>query len=346
MSYIKQILPTMEIIIPCAGLSTRFPNLRPKYLLVDYSGKMMLENVVRDFVGCNITVTILKEHDVQFDARKKIVNVLGSNTRVVILDKPTDGPADTVYQTIKQVINPREPILVKGCDGFYKTHLIKGNVIHVSKLSKQPNLNNAPDKSYVISNEHGIVSSIVEKQNVSDSFCIGSYQFETAEKYLQAFEKVHTAKTSEISISNVIDYMISNGESFLQSEVSDFIDVGTADDWFEYNNKPTYFCDIDGTIIKSNDHNAEHEALEKNVQKLKAELARGCKIVFCTARHKKYRTQTRIMLRELGFEECELVMEVNHSRRILINDYANSNPYPSAVAVNLKRDEDTLGDVL
>jgi hypothetical protein len=30
----------------------------------------------------------------------------------------------------------------------------------------------------------------------------------------------------------------------------------------------------------------------------------------------------------------------------LINDYANSNPFPSAVALNLKRDSDNLGDMI
>ena len=44
--------------------------------------------------------------------------------------------------------------------------------------------------------------------------------------------------------------MILQNSIFFESEVENFIDVGTAEDWFDYNNKPTYFCDIDGTIIK------------------------------------------------------------------------------------------------
>jgi 2-C-methyl-D-erythritol 4-phosphate cytidylyltransferase len=36
----------MEIIIPAAGLSTRFPNMRPKYTLTDYTGKMMIEKSI------------------------------------------------------------------------------------------------------------------------------------------------------------------------------------------------------------------------------------------------------------------------------------------------------------
>ena len=33
----------MEIILPAAGLSTRFPNMRPKFTLTDYKGMMMFD---------------------------------------------------------------------------------------------------------------------------------------------------------------------------------------------------------------------------------------------------------------------------------------------------------------
>ena len=75
-------------------------------------------------------------------------------------------------------------------------------------------------------------------------------------------------------------------------------------------------------------------------------MTRGCKIVFCTARPQKYESITRKALDKLGFIGYQLIMEVNHSRRVLINDYAPSNPYPSAVAINLPRDSDTLGDMI
>ena len=54
----------MEIIMPAAGLSTRFPNMRPKYTLTDFSGKMMFEKSLAPFVGVYpITIGLLKEHN-------------------------------------------------------------------------------------------------------------------------------------------------------------------------------------------------------------------------------------------------------------------------------------------
>ena len=337
--------------MPCAGLSTRFPNMRPKYLLSDYNNRLMIENAAKNFIGkYNVTIAILKQHNEMFNAENKLREAFGDKVNIVVLDKPTSGPADTVYQAImnsEYFFSSASPMLIKDCDGFYDSDLVDGNAIYVSKLSKNPDIRNAPAKSYTITNEQGIITSVVEKQIVSNSFCVGGYQFASIGEYVDTFEKLKGNATSEIFVSNIIDYMISNGAVFNEKEVENFIDVGTADDWFKFNNKPTYFCDIDGTIVKTKDfHDDPYEPIQKNVDALLKEQARGCKLVFVTARKKKYEEYTNHILTEMGFVNYVLVMETNHSRRVLINDYANSNPFPSAVALNLKRDSDNLGDMI
>jgi hypothetical protein len=338
----------MEVIMPCAGLSTRFPNLRPKYLLTDYAGRLMIENAAKNYIDKHrITVVILAEHERKFGARQKLIDAFGHKVDIVILDEPTSGPADTVYQALqKGRINKADEILIKDCDGFFDVEPVFGNAIYVSLLSDNPDIRNAPAKSYTITNEQNIITTVVEKQIVSNSFCVGGYQFRSGNDYIQAFEALKGKMKSEIFVSNIIDYMISNGQIFSECRVDNFIDVGTADDWFKYNNKPTYFCDIDGTIIVNGDYNSEPDPLFDNIAKLRKELDRGCQVVFCTARPKKYEEVTRKMLDKLGFTDCQLIMGVNHSRRVLINDFAPSNPYPSAVAINLVRDADNLGDMI
>mgnify|MGYP003675033930 CR=1 FL=1 len=49
---------------------------------------------------------------------------------------------------------------------------------------------------------------------------------------------------------------------------------------------------------------------------------------------------------QLGFVEYTLLMNLPNTKRILINDYNNANPYPRAQAINLKRDSDNLTDFL
>ena len=336
----------MEIIVPCAGLSTRFPNLRPKYLLADYTGKLMIELAVQNYIGkYPITVIVLKEHDIKFNATARLTERFGDSVKIVVLENKTNGPADTIYQALVSTGITGE-ILVKDCDGFYDSSYVSGNAIYVSQLSKNPSIRNASAKSFVITNEQGIITTVVEKQIVSNDFCVGGYQFSSAELYKSTFEKIKS-DTRENFVSNIVDYLSANGEVFVKNEVENFIDVGTAEDWFEYNDKPTYFCDIDGTIIKSAEiYSLDVEPLVNNVNKLLKEAERGCKLVFCTARAKKYKDLTKDMLEQLGFKNFELIMEVHHSKRVLINDYANSNPYPTALALNIKRDDDNLSELI
>lgn len=335
--------------MPCAGLSTRFPDMRPKYLLTDYSGEMMLKKAAKNFIGhYNITVILLQEHVEKFDALRKVSEAFDGKVRVVVLEHPTSGPADTVYQGLKNTnINPETTILIKDCDGFYDGPVVEGNVVYVSKLSDNPNIRNAPAKSYTIANEQGVISTVVEKKIVSNHFCAGGYQFERAGDFMSTFEELWHKLHSETFVSNIIDKMIADGKVFGESYVSNFIDVGTAQDWFEYNDKPTYFCDIDGTIVKSkDDYYAPTEPIEHNIRVLLEKKKTGCKIIFCTARNKRYYTVTRAMLDYFGFQDCELIMEVNHSKRILVNDFAKTNPYPTAIAINIPRDSDNLKDYL
>ena len=340
----------MEVIIPCAGASSRFPNMRPKYLLTDYAGRLMVQNAAENYIDKHrITIVILKDHDEKYQARKKLEEAFGNKIDIVVLDKPTNGPAETVYQAIQRGrIRPTDSLLVKDCDGFYKTEQKEGNIIYIAKLSNHPKIRTAGAKSYTLTNDQGIINSVVEKRIVSDHFCVGGYQFESAQSFVDAFESL-TGKIGrdEIFVSNIVDYMISTGSLFFESEVENFIDVGIAEDWFDYNNKPTYFCDIDGTIIKSKwDYYEEIEPLYDNVKALLSEKKRGCKIIFTTSRAEKHRKHTMDVLDELGFGDCELIMAVHHTKRVLINDYATTNPYPTAVAINIKRDSEDLGDMI
>ena len=53
----------MEIIVPAAGLSSRFPNMKPKYLLASYDKKIMLQLALQHYIGKhNITIEIGRAH--------------------------------------------------------------------------------------------------------------------------------------------------------------------------------------------------------------------------------------------------------------------------------------------
>jgi hypothetical protein len=340
----------MEIIMPAAGLSTRFPNMRPKYILADFQGKYMFERSLESFIGKhNITIGILKEHNDQYNTAEYIKNEYGDSIQVIILENRTTGPADTVYQILKQAGLTTEEFLIKDCDSFFDHDYQEGNYVCVSNIKDHEILKRLASKSFIVSNDQGIITSIIEKQVVSDKFCVGGYKFESANMFMSAFEKLKDAHVKEIFVSHIIEECLNNGAIFKESSVKNYVDVGTAEEWFEYNDKAVIFCDIDGTIIQAQSRTEIGQPpvlLEQNIKRIKELIANGSQIIFTTARHINTHLITEQMLLDLGFVDFKLLSGLPNTKRVLINDYNEANPYPRAIAVNIKRNQDNLRDFL
>lgn len=341
----------MEIIVPAAGLSTRFPDMKPKYLLYDYKGDMMLMNALRSYRqrGYRIHIGILKEHQDKYNVIEQIQHECMYNINYVIIDKPTRGPADTVYQIIQQSGLHTSGIFIKDCDSYFEHDFTGGNYVCVSNVSQHEVLKKLSSKSFTIANDNGIIYDIVEKEVVSNTFCVGGYKFSSAMLYKQAFESLTTER--EVFVSDVIGRCINDSHIFTEKHVTNYVDVGTAQDWFEHNDKPVIFCDIDGTIIQAQsrlDLEAKKPVvpLQNNIKRLLEWQTKGAQFIFTTAREPQYRAETRQMLYDLGFMSFTLIEGLQNSRRILINDYNNANPYPRAEAINIRRDSDNLSDFL
>ena len=336
--------------MPAAGLSTRFPNMRPKYILADFQGKYMFEKSLESFIGKhNITLGILKEHNDQYNTAEYIKNEYGDAIQVVILENRTTGPADTVYQILKQAKLTIEEFLIKDCDSFFDHDYQEGNYVCVSNIRDHEILKRLASKSFIVANDQGIITSIIEKQVVSDKFCVGGYKFESADMFIDAFEKLKDAHVKEIFVSHIIEECLNDNAIFKETSVRNYVDVGTAEAWFEYNDKAVLFCDIDGTIINAQSRlevGTTPVPLVKNIKRIKELIANGSQVIFTTARPPNAHAITENMLRDLGFFNFKLISGLPNTKRILINDYNEANPYPRAVAVNIKRDQDNLSDFI
>lgn len=340
----------MEIIMPAAGLSTRFSNMRPKYILADFQGKYMFERSLDSFIGKhNITIGILKEHNDKYNTAEYIKNEYGDAIHVVILNEKTTGPADTVYQILKRTGLTTEEFLIKDCDSFFDHEYQAGNYVCVSNIKDHEILKRLASKSFIVSNDQGIITSIIEKQVVSDKFCVGGYKFESADMFMSAFEKLEDAHVKEIFVSHIIEECLNGGAIFKESTVKNYVDVGTSEDWFEYNDKSVIFCDIDGTIIKAQSRTelgSMPTPLLQNIEAIKKLINSGSQVIFTTARDSRNHAITEKMLNDLGFTNFKLISGLSNAKRILINDYNDANPYPRAIAINIKRDQDNLRDFL
>lgn len=347
----------MEVIVPAAGLSTRFPNVKPKYLHFGYDNKMMLVKAVEPYIGKHdITVVILQEHVEKYNALEFVRNEL-PEAFVVVVDKPTSGPAETVKIALGDIMLAKDEeykdfsFLVKDCDSFFDHEPLPTNYVCVSNISSHETLNKLASKSFVKYNDQNIITDIIEKQVVSDSFCVGGYKFGSAEHYLRTYKKLKS-RDGELFVSHIIQDMLESGTLFNKVEVTQYVDVGTAADWHKYNDMPVLFCDIDGTLIKAQSRYGKYTyndlpvVLEENVKRIREYHDKGCQIFFTTARPHTYREQTDKLIRGLGFTNFQLITNLHNARRVLINDYNSSNPYPRAEAINIYRDHDNLKDFL
>jgi hypothetical protein len=340
----------MEVIILAAGKSLRYGNDRPKYTLYDYKGEMMLDTIIKSYIK-NFTVNVVlnKKNETKFSVIKILKKKYSKyNLRFIILNKFTKGPADTTFQALVKLKHQKDKeILIRDCDSFFIHKNLPGNYVCCFNLidyMKTQN-GNIKNKSYLKLDKLNMINQIVEKKIISNIFSIGGYKFRSHKMYMKYFKSLKRIINKEIYVSDVIQEAILNGELFNTNFASKFLDLGTIKEWTEYNNKPVIFCDIDGTIIKSqkkDEYTTKFTPLRNNIDIIKKMHSNGSQIIFVTSRPKKNDDITSKMLKKIGFKDFKLISELNNSARILINDFNQVNPYPRAKAINIERDIDQL----
>lgn len=340
----------MEIIIPAAGLSSRFPNTRPKYSLFTYSGEMMLKKALEPFLkNYRITIGILKKHNDEFNLKNLIESEIKGNINVVIIEKETLGPADTVFQILEKANIPdSSEILIKDCDSFFNFDNSPGNFICAAYLRDQEVINKPASKSYILSNNQGIVTKIIEKSIISDKFCVGGYKFESAGLFKSAFKKLKSVNT-ELFVSGIIEICLADKHIFSEKIITNYIDVGTIKEWLNYNDKAVIFCDIDGTLIRAQSKHEYHNlgtALTENTKAVLKLIEENNQVIFVTSRPESARKLTIKTLENIGFQNPNIIMGLYNCKRVLINDFNKANPYPRAISINIQRNSDTLSEQL
>lgn len=351
------------LVIPAAGLSTRYGLSRPKFLLQHPLGGSMLQHSITglgDLENLGITsirIITLKEffNDLSVDELiSQISTATGKPVIIDLLEKPTSSMVDTLMISLGK-IESDESIIVKDCDNLVSfgnfESLPEGNFISYVDLSNFPNVV-AHNKSFLKFGEAGTLSNIVEKRIVSSFINIGCIRFNSVSDFLSA--TIDSSLGREIYVSDVIRILLERGHVFNSLEASNYEDWGTFQEWLGFiSTFSTCFVDIDGVVAINenplginggwNNFTPIHENLQVLLEKQKSGR---CKIVFTTARTEPYRKSLSRVLEDLGFRNFELIMNLPHAQRILINDFAQTNPYPSAISINIPRNANNLKDYL
>jgi len=345
------------LILPVAGKSTRFKGLRPKWLLTLPDGKLLIEKSIRDIdidVIKNIVIICLKEHLDQYIKKDDLIRLfsdLNISVQIVALSKQTSSVAETVAKGIKEA-DIKGPIFIKDCDNTFGLKYKGDNSVAVVDLNTV-DLIDAKNKSYVEVDKLNHIKNIVEKNVISNLFCCGGYGFKDSSEFIKYFKRIFKSNTEgEIYISHVIYSMLIDGEVFKAERADGYEDFGTSKEYFTYmNTYMTVFCDIDGVLLENGSKFGKKKwktgPLENNI-KLLAEYQKKAKLylIITTSRPESEKPYISMMLKKFNLIPDQYVMGLPHTKRYLINDFTESNPYPSAISINISRNSDNLENLL
>lgn len=345
------------LLLPCAGKSSRYPGVRPKWMLTLPDGELALARAAESLPPRSydrIVIAIRAEHENKYAATKLLKRIFGPRAEIYALDCDTRGPADTVAQMIR-LAGVTGAFAIKDADSFFDpSDLPEESFVALSDVRSAPHMTNVGGKSFAVLNENDLVVEMIEKSLASNFVSVGLYGFADAAAYLDAFDAVaNQTGANEIFVSHVINRAIADGMIVVPHRVSGLIDVGTLEDWRRHvRPRGSIVTDLDGVVFKNHSRyfapfwEDEDEVIVENVMALRHWQDRGAQLIFMTARPETYRAKTEHALTAAGLHPHALIMDCRHGRRFLVNDHASSNPYPSAVGVSVERNSATLADYL
>lgn len=336
-----------SLILPVAGASSRYPDVRPKWMLVHPQGDMMLFKAIGglDLSSVeNIYVTMLQEHVDHYDAYEGTLRAaaktgLKNRVKICVLRNQTKDQPETVLETIRRM-GITGPMYVKDSDNYFETDIKGDNCVSVYSL-EQLGLVTAGNKSYV-NVASGMVANIVEKRVISPLFCCGGYGFSSADEFSRYCDKAREEYPENLYLSHVIYRMMLDDLHFAAREARNYVDWGTLEDWERYKEQfGTIFVDLDGVLVQNSGEFfrpiwGNTDRLTENVKKINSFYS-GCTIVITTSRSEAFREVTVDQLKRLGIRYHRIIFGLPHGRRYLINDFAPSNKCPTSVAINIPR---------
>ena len=366
---------SVTLVVPSAGRSSRFPGVKPKWMLTQPSGCLMVVDALGalDLTHVNhVVIGLLREHVDKYcggdvDAILKIFEdgvprLSEIKVSIVVIAEETVDQT----QTIECILNAAQvtgPIFLKDCDNQFKCPVPAVDGVATLDITRETEsgVSNVASKGYVaVNSQTGQLTSIVEKMMVSNTFCIGGYAWKSAQDFLSRVAQARkyqimasATKGVELAVSDVIWLKMATGAPFVSIPAANYEDWGTLPSWRAYcDSFKTLFVDIDGTLVKNSGQYflptwGTTAPLTKNVSHLNRLHATGrVRIILVTSRLEKFRDATLKQLELYGVMYDQILFGMLHASRVVINDYAPTNPYPSAECVNIPRNAEDLPHML
>ena len=329
--------------------------MKPKWLLTHPDGKLMIDKIITENYYDNydnIIISILQEHIDIYDASTILDQVFNSKKVTInVIDKPTKSAGETVYKTILAQ-NITGPVTIKDSDNIVTYTQPASNNFIVGLDIEKNSITKPESKSFILKTEDDLIEDIIEKKIVSKNICVGVYSVDSAERFNETYERIISSplmvSESEIYVSHILSmYINTYGHHFDYVECNKFIDWSTIDEWkLEQERHATYFVDIDGVLVDNvgkygaKNWSNSNNIIISNIECLKRLYDRGGQIILTTSRPAEYTDIIIHILSQHDIHVHDIVNNCNHSKRVIINDFAPTNPYPSCEAISINRNED------
>ena len=257
----------------------------------------------------DMIVTLLREHEIRFDATAGLAVAFGRRIETCILEEPTSSQSETIAKTLLAT-RLNEPFLVKDSDGSFATTKWNDetNFVCVSSLNRSE-LINPRNKSYVVVDDEGEITAIREKVVISDLFNVGGYFFRSPQQFLGYYEQLTRNPpndSGELYLSNVIDAMLTDAVPFSTQLVDDYRDWGTLDDWRrDVGHGKSLFVSLDGFVFERGGpffrpRFSEVKPYAAVVESLRSLSREGVRIIYLSVRSDEWKNLTEKQLADAG----------------------------------------------
>lgn len=344
------------VLIPAAGKSSRFLGDSPKMMRTHPQGKLLIEKAIETFDDIDIDQIFLittKAIVESFDLRIKFKQAFSGRVQLIELPIETKSSVQTIYEGVKLIgpdISLDDSIFIKDVDNLVTFDCSKFDFNVSASIGysiARGGLSRLSNKSF-FKLENNLIIDFVEKKIVSDYISVGTHYFKNlAEFMIPANEllKLCNENSSELYISHVLAKNIYDGGVYKYYEAETYKDFGTQREWEDERRKfKTIFCDFDGTLVKNVGKYGDirwadrmDTIIQDNIDILKKLYDSGAQIIISTSRPKSEKDYIKKVLTCVGINAHSIICDLNHSQRILVNDFSTTNVYPTAVAINIKR---------
>lgn len=206
----------MNIVIPMAGLGSRFPNHKLPKPLIDVNNKPMIQAVI-DSLGIDGKLIFIarNSHIDDYNIDKLLKDLY--DCEVISVDHLTEGPACTALLA-KEYINNSEPLIITNCD----------QIMHWDKNSFQTFCKHYPKDGFVVTyyanttknsyaklDKFGNVVEIKEKEIISNVSLNGIHFWKSGRYFIESALAMIAA-----------DERAPNGEFYVGPSYNKMIEVG------------------------------------------------------------------------------------------------------------------------